>query len=200
MSDIHPTKLTIMKAALNIFIQKGFSGATTKEIAQAARIAEGTVFRHFSNKTEILHGIVERFIPLIGLDSLEKVIEESKGLDKREAFRYIVHNRFNIHIIDEAVALIRIIHNEINYDPKLKVIYYEKVYLPTRRLLSDFFVEGMEQGIFRKMDPDLPTSMLLSFIIFEIYGRCSPKAECKDIPFTADDLVDIMLSGISTKK
>ena len=44
-SDIHPTKLAIMKAAVDVFIKKGFSGATTKEIARAAGISEGAVFR-----------------------------------------------------------------------------------------------------------------------------------------------------------
>ena len=36
--DIHPTKLSILKAAVEVFGQKGFNGATTKEIARIGKV------------------------------------------------------------------------------------------------------------------------------------------------------------------
>lgn len=47
------TKRRIVAAALSLFESKGFERTTTKQIAQRARIAEGTVFNYFETKEDI---------------------------------------------------------------------------------------------------------------------------------------------------
>ena len=44
----------ILKAAQKLFARNGYDGTTTKELAEKAGIAEGTLFRHFANKKAIL--------------------------------------------------------------------------------------------------------------------------------------------------
>ncbi|TVP64411.1 MAG: TetR/AcrR family transcriptional regulator, partial [Nodularia sp. (in: Bacteria)] len=48
------TRTRILQAAQKLFASKGFDGTTTRDLAQAAGVAEGTLFRHFSNKKSIL--------------------------------------------------------------------------------------------------------------------------------------------------
>lgn len=52
-------KEKIVKAAEEIFITQGFTAATTKKIAKAAGIGEGTIYNHFATKTDILLYIYE---------------------------------------------------------------------------------------------------------------------------------------------
>ena len=40
----------ILEAGLKIFAKKGYNGSTTAEIARAAGVAEGTIFRQFSHQ------------------------------------------------------------------------------------------------------------------------------------------------------
>ena len=40
----------ILKSAIKIFSEKGFSASTTSEIAKDAGVAEGTIFRYFKTK------------------------------------------------------------------------------------------------------------------------------------------------------
>src|ERR1051325_7255883 len=47
------TRQRIVTAALTLFESKGFDATTTKQIAQRARIAEGTVFNYFETKEDI---------------------------------------------------------------------------------------------------------------------------------------------------
>ncbi len=47
------TRQRIVAAALRLFGTKGFDATTTKEIAQRARVAEGTVFNYFNTKEDI---------------------------------------------------------------------------------------------------------------------------------------------------
>ncbi|MFM7530292.1 MAG: helix-turn-helix domain-containing protein, partial [Nodosilinea sp.] len=44
------TETKILKAALRLFAQQGYSGTTTRQLAEAAGVAEGTLFRHFESK------------------------------------------------------------------------------------------------------------------------------------------------------
>jgi AcrR family transcriptional regulator len=48
------TRRNILMAAQTLFLQKGYVGATTSEMAALAGIAEGTIFNYFSSKAEIL--------------------------------------------------------------------------------------------------------------------------------------------------
>lgn len=190
--DIHPTKVAIMRAAIDVFIKKGFSGATTKEIAQAAGISEGAVFRHFPNKAEILYGIVEEFITLMGVDTLKQTIAECGGLDIRAAVRHVIENR--LEIIQDSSVFIRMILVESIYDKKLQEIYREQVYKPIRKLICDFFKEGIITGDFKDVDPNLPTNIIISFILFEVFGREFVNSETES--FSADMLTDVLLEGI----
>jgi len=59
--DSPDKEIRIINAAINIFSEKGFESTRTKEIAERAGVAEGTIFRYFPNKNAIL----ERMVPLL---------------------------------------------------------------------------------------------------------------------------------------
>src|SRR5689334_17139309 len=48
------TRTRILQAAQRLFARQGYDGTTTRDLAQAAGVAEGTLFRHFPNKKAIL--------------------------------------------------------------------------------------------------------------------------------------------------
>ncbi|HEX9565372.1 MAG TPA: helix-turn-helix domain-containing protein [Gemmatimonadaceae bacterium] len=45
----------LLDAALRVFAESGFRGATTKRIAEAAGVNEVTLFRHFKSKTALIN-------------------------------------------------------------------------------------------------------------------------------------------------
>lgn len=51
---------SILNAACEIFSQKGFELATTKEIAQKAGCAEGLIFKYFEGKSKLLLRLMEK--------------------------------------------------------------------------------------------------------------------------------------------
>lgn len=53
------TQLKIMDATMTLIIDKGYSGATTKDIAKLAGVNESTIFRKFDGKKEIVIAAME---------------------------------------------------------------------------------------------------------------------------------------------
>ena len=52
----------ILQASLELFAGKGYSNTSTKDIAKSANVAEGTIFKHFGSKENLLYATL---IPLL---------------------------------------------------------------------------------------------------------------------------------------
>ncbi|MBI3946316.1 MAG: TetR/AcrR family transcriptional regulator [Armatimonadetes bacterium] len=52
---------TILEAALALFSERGFTAATTRELAARAGITEAVIYRHFRSKAEVLQGVLEHY-------------------------------------------------------------------------------------------------------------------------------------------
>jgi AcrR family transcriptional regulator len=46
------TRARILKSALRLFAKSGYEGTTTRDLAEAAGVAEGTLFRYFSTRRQ----------------------------------------------------------------------------------------------------------------------------------------------------
>ncbi|MFW5500004.1 MULTISPECIES: TetR/AcrR family transcriptional regulator [unclassified Maridesulfovibrio] len=53
------TRNDILEAALEVFSEKGYAGANTKNIAAAAGVATGSVYRYFKNKKVIFIEVID---------------------------------------------------------------------------------------------------------------------------------------------
>ena len=61
MSDkAQNTKERLLDAAAGVFVERGYARATTKGIAAAAGVAEGTIYRHFADKSELFQAVFTR--------------------------------------------------------------------------------------------------------------------------------------------
>ena len=51
------TRQQLLDTAAAVFAERGYAGATTKEIAKAAGVSEGTIYRHFADKRELFGAV-----------------------------------------------------------------------------------------------------------------------------------------------
>jgi len=57
------TRERIIDATERVIQQRGLARVTTKEIARAAGVAEGTLFKYFERKDDLLLAVVEEHLP-----------------------------------------------------------------------------------------------------------------------------------------
>lgn len=61
----------LLDAALRVFLEKGYAGASTREIASAAGVTEALIYRHFTGKRDLLLALLRERTPAAAVASLE---------------------------------------------------------------------------------------------------------------------------------
>ena len=57
MQKLREKKQQIMEAALTLFVERGFHGTSTADIAKTAGVATGTLFHYFKTKEELINSL-----------------------------------------------------------------------------------------------------------------------------------------------
>ena len=79
MGKAEETKARVERAALTLFVARGVAETTTKEIAMAASIAEGTIYRYFSSKEQLALDLFLRHHRALA-EALAEAARSAKGL------------------------------------------------------------------------------------------------------------------------
>lgn len=196
-------KLAILEAGVKVFNEKGFHGATTKEIAREAGIAEGTIFRYFPTKKEILNQIlfqvVDQVISQFLVDSLERAVLENQDKAPEEAVQAILKKRLELCI--EHFNLIKVVLTEAQFHPDLMDIQVNKILLPIKRQVEGYLMDGIQSGVFREIDVSILascfTGLLFSMIINHQF--LNQKAD-RNLDEDIAKMVDILFYGIRKER
>ena len=126
--DLTEKQKRIVKAAVEMFQEKGFSASSTSEIARRAGVAEGTIFRHYRTKKDLLLAIVTPVMshlvaPFIVKD-LDKVLKQD--YEHYEDFlKAVVRNRQTF--IRKHLPIVKILIQEIPFHEELRTQFIEHI-------------------------------------------------------------------------
>ena len=144
------TREKILDAALKLISQKGYLGATTKEIASIAGIAEMTLFRHFPSKEKLFEEVLNTFS---FLPVLKGLMPEIAQLTYEQALT-VIAKRF-LETLYSRKAIIQIMHSEVQrYPEKIHKIYHRFLDEMIRTLAS-YFNELAGKGTLRQFDTEI---------------------------------------------
>jgi AcrR family transcriptional regulator len=187
------TRKKILDAALKLFSQKGYLGATTKEIATEAGVAEVTLFRYFPSKETLFEEVINTYS---FLPKLKEVIKKIEGKPYHEALTTIAYNF--LELLEFNKDLIRIMHSEMQRYPEQIKKIHNNVVESTLRLLSQYFEPLQEQGILRKFNTELAARAFLGmffsyFYVKELKGSEIFKKE--DVNQVVEAFIDLFVNG-----
>lgn len=144
------TKERIIEAGLKLFSEKGFTGATTREIAKEAGIAEITLFRHFQTKEGLFEEVINRYS---FLPTLKNLLPRISTLSYEDALIAIANEFLNTLLLRK--DLIRIMLTEIHRYPEQMQKVYNSLIDEVIKTLASYFEEMQNRGILNEFDADI---------------------------------------------
>lgn len=145
----------IQSAALKLFIRKGITGTTTKEIASKAGVSEGTIYNYFESKGDLAYKLFVRYMDEFRDELLEKTASVTGPAEKlpaavRAFFAFAGREQ-------EAYAYIMVGH----YTELRKMPYGKKKPMD---IFVDIIGEGVREGVFTDMDENLGAAFVIGMV------------------------------------
>lgn len=199
-NKLNKTRQRILHAAISTFAEKGFACASTAEIAKRAEVAEVTLFRHFSKKTDLLHCAVLEFIDLFGeefaFDSLKEVLNNNKDKSAKELLKLIILDR--ISVLEKHMPYIKMILHEMQFHKDVQEIFQEKIIKKAYIVGSSVFEEIKKRENVKNIHPFVAVRSFMGMTFMLIIQRnVFPLNELtSSLEEEIETIIDMFLNGI----
>jgi AcrR family transcriptional regulator len=162
----------ILIAAIESFAEKGYASTSTSEIAKKAGVAEGTIFRHYKTKKDLLMSIVAPMMTkLIGpfiVNDFDRVL--NRQYDRVEDFlRATIENRREV--LKKLLPVIKIMLQEIPFQPDLKEQFIELIAKNIFDRVSNIIKNFQEKGQLIDMPPEHIARLAITSILGYLVTR-----------------------------
>ena len=187
------TRTRILDAAQRLFAAKGFDGTTTRDLAAAANVAEGTLFRHFANKKAILVEVATQG----WVEILTDLLTELSEMGSYKAVAQVMRRRmWNMR---KNADMMKVCFMEAQFHPDLRDRIQSEVIGKMTNVAEAFFQEAMDKGIYRQMDAKLVSKVFLGMFAVAGFSDSTimePDASPQQLQEMAEGLADIFLNGV----
>lgn len=184
-------KEQILKAALEIFAEKGFQETTISEVAKKAKLSEGTIYEYFTSKEDLLFSIPGETARK-GIKELENHLEYVRGATNK--IRTIIYHFLSLYHHNRTYASVAMLILKPNRR-FLETKPYEIVREGYRMILK-VIEEGIASG---ELIPDANPYLVRSLIIGtidQIVTRSVLLGNPENLLEFVDPLTDVVLKGI----
>ncbi len=185
-------KQQILDAAARVFSEKGYGGATTREIAEAADLAEGTLYNYFPSKRDLLIGVAQNYaeevitdIDNVNSDTFEGMLTQIMA----NRFRRGQERRLFMLFLHEAR------HNEDVHEHYMQGAL-QRIVSETEQRLQQL----IDDGLMRPVDPTIAAKTLSATImgfaaLFELGGTVGYSSPER----LGAEVTDIFLKGLEAR-
>jgi AcrR family transcriptional regulator len=193
--DREARRRQILSTALSCFAERGFSGTTTRELAQRVGITEAALYRYFPSKESLYAAILdEKMAPVELVDYMAPFAAAG---DDRAFFRELAGEIFRR--MEGDPDLLRIMLFTGLEGHALSGPLFAARVRRMREFIADYVAQRAAAGAFRSVDPVLAAraflGMVLDYIqVRHIYGQTD--AYPQPLEQVAETFADIFLGGV----
>lgn len=183
----------ILISAQRLFARKGFEKTTTRQLAQEAGVAEGTLFRYFENKKAILVEVATQG----WIELLTDLLTELSEMGSYRAVAQVMRRRMaNLH---QNADMMRVCFMEAQFHPELRDRIQSEVITKMTDVVEAFVETAIAQGVYRPLQPRVVAQVFLGMFTVAGFSQetligsdASPQAKQE----MAEILADIFLHGV----
>ncbi len=149
----------ILKAAMQLFSNRGFHETSMSEVAREARVSKALIFWHFKTKEELFVAVLNRLLEPYFIDFAEEAAMDERAQIEKLVEAYLRFVRDNASSVRFFIA--QMLHDqrlsESLKDPVLKL------YSGYRAMLVELIARAQQKGICtRRTSPESAAAFLLS--------------------------------------
>lgn len=194
MSAKGSTEAKILDAAAELFAERGYSGTTTRLLAERAGVNEVTVFRLLGNKTGILAALFAR----MGADGVAAAAARGEiPDDAREALMLLARQEFESAVRYGALAVRMVFERRVS--PEVAELFVEGPAQNYMELVSRFSAWQEAGQVRADLDPRVMaeafTSLTSSFVMYRQVMGLQLTGEMPGEE-TMRQLVEVFLGGV----
>lgn len=185
-------KAQILKAAETVFSRKGYERATTREIADAADVSEGTLYNYFGSKNDLLNAVARSYadditheIASMEADNLQEMMIEllTARLRSGRERRLLMLFLFEAHVSPD-------VHRTYIQDAVQRII----------SAIENRFRREIQSGVVRPVDPAITaraiSATVMGFAALYEMGQYGQEANGISPQAWAENLTDLFLKGL----
>jgi TetR/AcrR family transcriptional regulator len=192
----------LLDAALDLFVEKGFSATRVEEVAARAGVSKGTLFLYFQSKEDLFKAVVRENIANKFPTWQEEFIT-FEGTSA-ELLRYALSSWWERIGNTRASGITKLVMSEAQNFPEIAEFYQAEVIKPGNAMIRRILERGVESGEFRNLDLEQAVHIIVAPMIFLMMwkhsmGACAASAKIVDPEQFIHMQVDVLLHGMTAK-
>jgi len=192
----------LLSAALDLFVEKGFSATRVEEVARRAGVSKGTLFLYFPSKEDLFKAVVRLHLS----DHLSRWSDEIDHFDgtSAEMLRYALFSWWERIGSTQASGIPKLMMSEAGNFPQLAAFYRQEVIEPGKALLARILQRGIARGEFRLVDLKYGVFLILAPLLFlalwkHSFGPCCDQGSQIDPASYLETQLEMLLHGLSAR-
>ena len=184
----------IIESAIRLFAEKGFRGATTRELAGALGVSEPVLYQHFATKRDLYAAIIESKAGE-GRELSAGLRKRLTGSDDRAFFRELA----SVILLraDKDPQFLRLLLFSALERHELARRFYASHVVHFHELVAGYIRRRIREGAFRRVKPDLAARAFIGMVngyanSHVLFSEPAPAHDTRLIR----QLVDLFLQGI----
>lgn len=186
-------KEALFEATVSVLSEHGVDGLTMDNVASAAGVAKGSLYRYFRSKRDLLEFVFAKLVDPI-FQEMERIVPaDQPAVEKLSG---------QLGVLLEHVAKHAQVHKLLFEDETAHGLLQSserQTHQDATRQLAEIFRQGIAEGVFRPIDPHMLAVLHLGLIKGVLHSQ--PKLET---PAQREQIrtviMDTLLHGIAAKK
>lgn len=160
----------ILAVARDVFVSQGYAATSMSEIAAKVGGSKGTLYNYFRSKEELFGAFMTDTCQELSLAIFDP-LPPIEGADMRESLIDLGTRLMTFLLLDEMIAIHRLVVAEAGRFPELGRLFYEAGPQKGEVRFEEYFKRAMAAGRIRADDPKMVGQRLKDLVMSDVYMR-----------------------------
>ena len=189
----------IVRSAILLFAEKGFRGATTRELASVLGVTEPVLYQHFKTKRDLYGAIIDAKAKQAS-ERVHTLQKYASANDDRAFFTRIGEVILERYEKDPETTRLLLFASLERHERSGE--FFERMFTDFYRLVLEYIRRRIREGGFRKVDPAIAARGLIGMIAYhglveQLFPGYFEKRSRRRV---AREMAEVFLGGISAAR